>query len=38
MPPFFNTDEDWLEEFSGKNDSLPKFSVDSNRFCVNDAS
>lgn len=24
-PPFFNADEDWLEEFTRKNDTFPKF-------------
>lgn len=25
-PPFFNADEEWLEEFTRKNDSFPKFN------------
>lgn len=24
IPPFFNADEDWLKEFTGKNDTFPK--------------
>ena len=25
IPPFFNAEEDWLKEFTGKNDTFPKF-------------
>jgi hypothetical protein len=26
IPPFFNADEEWLEEIADKNDSFPKFN------------